>query len=187
MRVDLSDYISHAGSVTTLTGIIAKLQQQLLESQKVNQSIQKANESLLRHLTVVERTSISNAQYARRESLELHGVPAAFDEGSGLEAKVINLMNDIAPEAHIVPADVQAIHRLKKRDNVIIKFVSRKKKQHVITKRASLRETAIKRKHGIIANDTDRAMIYLNESMCTPVKKLFYLCKLLKKKGNLHY
>ena len=145
------------------------------------------NESLLRQLTTVERASISNTQYARRETLELHGVPEAFDEGAGLEAKVIALMNDMAPEANIVPADVHAIHRLKKRQHVIVKFVSRRKKQEVITKRAKLKEAPIRRKHGIIRNDQDAGMIYLNESMCFPVKRLFYLCKLLKKRGNINY
>jgi len=162
------------------TGIIAQLQKQLADSQRIN-------ESLVRQLTTVERASISNAQYARRETLEFHGVPEAFDEGAGLESKVIALMNEIAPDAHIVPDDVQAIHRLKKRQHVIVKFVSRRKKQEVITKRAKLREPQIRKKFGIIQNDHDRNMIYLNESMCFPVKRLFYLCKLLKKKGNISY
>lgn len=158
------------------TGIIAQLQKQLADSQRVN-------ESLLRQLTAVERIGISNAQYVRRETLELHGVPAAFDEGAGLEAKVIDLMNTIAPEAKIVPADVQAIHRLKKKENVIIKFVSRKKKQQVIIKRARLRETSIRNQFGIV----NERKIFLNESMSFPVKSLFFYCRMLKQRGKIHY
>jgi hypothetical protein len=92
-------------------------------------------------------------------------------------------MNAIAPEAKIVPADVHAIHRLKKRENVIIKFVSRKKKQQVITKRARLRETPIRNKFGIV----NERKIFLNESMCFPVKSLFFYCRMLKQRGKLHY
>ena len=67
-------------------GIIPQLQSQLLVSQRIN-------ETLLQQLHTVERNSISNSQYARRETLELHGVPAAFDNGPGLEANVVSLIN----------------------------------------------------------------------------------------------
>ena len=55
------------------TGIIARLESQLSISQKVN-------EALVRQLNKVERTSINNAQYARKETLEFHGVPESFDD-----------------------------------------------------------------------------------------------------------
>ena len=158
------------------TGVITKLQQQLEMSQAINQS-------LLRQLSEVERTAISNAQYARRETLELHGVPDSFgDAADGLESKIIDLLNDIAPDADIVPSDVHAVHRLsRKKNHVIIKLISRKKKQQLIVKRAKLKEDAIKRRHGI-----DNG-IYLNESMCPQIGKLHFHCRKLKKNGKIHY
>ena len=154
------------------TGIIARLESQLAISQKVN-------EALIRQLNKVERTSISNSQYARRETLEFHGIPENFD--SNLEEKVIALVNDIAPDANVVSADIQAIHRMKNKKNVIVKFVSRKKKHLVIKGRAKLRQESIKRGHGIQGN------VFLNESMCLEMKRLFYLCKKLKEKGKIAY
>ena len=62
-------------------GIVPKLQEQLEFSQK-------ANERLLKQLCSVERTALRNAQYARRESLEFHGVPKSYDDN--LEGKVID-------------------------------------------------------------------------------------------------
>ena len=106
-------------------------------------------------------------------------VPSSFD--SNLEGKVLDLLNDIAPDANVQPQDVQAIHRLKKRKNVIVKFKCRKQKYNCIRKRAELEKTTVKEKHGI---DND---IYLNESMCDEVKRLFFLCKKLKGVSKLNY
>ena len=44
-----------------------------------------------------------------------------------------------------------------------------------------MREASVKRKHGIQGN------IFLNESMCFEIKRLFYLCKKMKEKGELVY
>ena len=107
------------------TGVICQLQKELRTSQEINRS-------LLNQLSAVEKQSILNSQYARKETVELHGVPASFGDGSDLESNVINLMNDIAPEAQVEARDVHAIHRLRIKDRVIFKFISRKKKQSVL-------------------------------------------------------
>ena len=156
------------------TGVISQLQKELRTSQEINRS-------LLNQLSAVEKQSILNSQYTRRETVELHGVPASFDEGSGLEAKGINLMNEIAPEAKVEASDVQAIHRLRNKDRVIVKFISRKKKQSVLMKRSKLKDDATKSKHGIVGN------IYLNESMWPQMKRLHYACKQMKRAQKLHY
>ena len=90
-------------------------------------------------------------------------------------------MNEIAPAANVTADDFQAVHRLKKKDNVIIKFVSRRKKHQVIIKKGKLKEQSVKDNHNI------EGSIYLNESMCNEVKKLFYLCKKLKGAGKLEF
>ena len=137
---ELHDYLLHPDS-----GVITKLQQQLELSQAINQS-------LLRQLNVVERQSISNAQYSRKETVELHGVPTSFDEGNGLESKVLELLNEIAPSAKVEACDVQAIHRLRKEDRVIVKFISRKKSQSVLMRRSKLKDATIKNKYNISGN-----------------------------------
>ena len=154
------------------TGVVTKLQEQLALSQE-------ANERLLAQLDRVERTALRNSQYARRESLELHGVPVSFNDD--LEGKVLSLINAIAPAAKVKSKDVQAVHRLQNKDNVIIKFISRKKKHNAIIKRSQLKRDDIKKEHDITGD------IYLNESMCPEVKHLFYLCKRLKAVNKLSY
>jgi len=149
------------------SGVITRLESQLAISTRVN-------ETLMNQLSNVERTTISNSQYARRESLELHGVPESFDDDSGLEANVISLLNEIAPEADVKEDDLQAVHRLRKKQNVIIKFSSRKKKHAVLVKNGKLKENAIKGRHNI------RGDIFLFESMCFENRHLYYLCGKLK-------
>jgi hypothetical protein len=154
-------------------GIIPRLESQLAVSQKVN-------ERLLDHLNQVEKRSVGNAQYARRETLELHGVPPSFDNGEGLEANVVKLLQDVAPDANVDADSFHAVHRLKKPQNVIIKFVSRKKSLAVIRKRAALKNAELKNKHGL-------GNIWLNESMCYEMSQLFWQCKKLKDKGTIAY
>ena len=157
------------------TGVIPILQSQLAVSQRVN-------ETLLRQLNVVEEQAISNAQYARRDSLELHGVPPSFDDGDGLEGNVVKLLKDIAPEANVEANSIQAVHRLKNKRNVIVKFVNRKTKHAVIVKKAKLKEESVRHRHNITEN------IWLNESMCFQVRHLYYLCRLLKEGKHIeHY
>lgn len=157
------------------TGVIVKLQQQLEVSQAINKS-------LIRQLSKVEETAISNAQYARRDTLELHGVPASFGDGEELDGKVMDLLKDIAPGAGVQPKEIQAIHRLKNRKNVIVKFVNRKTRHAVIIKKKQLSDDAVKRRHKFEGD------MWLNESMCFPVKHLYYLCKMLKQGNHIeHY
>ena len=152
------------------TGLVPVLKKQAsqLESQlAISQSV---NKTLLAHLARVEKTANENSQYSRRETLELHGIPDSFGENGNLEKKVIDLLNDVVgasddsasvsedssvpvvpgnasyAEASAKPAklnikDFHAIHRLHKRDRVIIKFTNRRVAKAVIAKKNELKPT----------------------------------------------
>ena len=191
------------------TGLVPILQRQAaqLESQlAVSQSV---NKTLLSHLGRVEKTANENSQYARRETLEIHGIPESFGNGSTLEKKVIDLLNDVVgsssddstggieeSDVPLVPGnqsyaeasanpyklklgDFHAIHRLYRKDRVIIKFTNRRIAKMVAGKKNELKKRQIKAKNGITNS------VYLNESMCPAIKKLFYQCKLLKAAGKI--
>jgi hypothetical protein len=171
------------------TGVVTLLQRQLAACLKQLAAFegqlavsQRVNEALLRHVDAVEETATSNAQYARRDTLELHGVPPSFGDGEELDSKVISLLKDIAPDAGVQASEIQAIHRLKKRQNVIVKFVNRKTKHAVIVNKKKLGEESVKRRHKI------EGSIWLNESMCLPMRHLYFLCRLLKQGNHIaHY
>ena len=151
-----------------VNGIIAKLQGQLAVSQSVTKI-------LVERVVSTERQSNMNAQYSRKETAELHGVPDSFG-GDDLEKNILKLFNDIKPEDEpkFEPHDIHACHRLAVKSRVIVKFVHRKRFRALMTKRASLKNDQIKEKYQLTN------ALYLNESMSAPFKKMFYLCKKLQ-------
>ena len=122
------------------TGVIVKLQAQLAVSQSVNKL-------LMKKIVDIERQSNHNAQYSRKESAEIHGMPLDIPDNR-LEQKVISLLNEIKPadEAVYTAVDIEACHRLKKKDHVIIKFAHRKRMRAVMNRRGQLKDDVIKKR-----------------------------------------
>ena len=73
-----------------------------------------------------------NFQYLRREMIEISPVPleVSNDELEGLIFKALSLTGN-----KISHDDLEACHRLKKKENVIVKFKSRKLKYKIINNR----------------------------------------------------
>ena len=82
-----------------------------------------SNEKLQNHVINLERGLHTANQYSRRECLKLSGVPESIPNET-LEIKVCELLNEIG--ADVSPNDLEASHRLKKKDRAIIKFSNRK-------------------------------------------------------------
>ena len=225
-KLDLVQYASSLGDTfLTLkdkllnpeTGIVPTLQRQVEMLNSQLQVSQKINQELIKQLGFVERTSIENAQYARRESLELHGIPDSFGNGETLESNIIKLVNDMfaggegeaeatneagsEPTAESEAAsgtdgtyaaavksfpkltknDFYVIHRLYKKDRVIMKFTNRRIAHAVLAKKNELKKNELRKKHKI------HNSVYLNESMCPQIKHLFFLCRKLKLAGKIAY
>ena len=215
-REEMVNYAVELGSTITelrnhlldpKTGIVPTLQRQVTMLHSQLEVSQKINQALMKQLGIVERITTENAQYARRETLELHGIPESFGEGETLECNVIKLVNDlISPEknADATPGAIpgagdanyaeavsktkkldkrnfHTIHRLYKKNRVILKFTNRRDAQMVIAKKAELKKQEVKNKHHL------KNPVFLNESMCAPIKRLFYQCKKLKEANKLAY
>ena len=69
------------------------------------------NRLLGERIVQLERNAVNNAQYHRRESLEINPVPASI--GDVLESSVCRALSLTGHE--VKPDDLQACHRLKKR------------------------------------------------------------------------
>ena len=92
---------------------------------------------LLREIIVqFERNAVNNAHYHRRESLEINPVPASIGDDV-LESSVCRTLPLTSHE--VEPDDLQACHRLKKKDTVIPKFKCRKQKRSILITRKNLR------------------------------------------------
>ena len=91
----------------------------------------RCNDLLVERITELERKNLNNAQYTRRETLKINPVPSDIAEDV-LEQSVCQY--GISAE----PDDLQACHRMRKKDRVIIKFKCRKQKHGVLLSRKNL-------------------------------------------------
>ena len=69
------------------TGLVPILQRQAAQLESQLAISQSVNKTLLSHLGRVEKTANENSQYARRETLEIHGIPESFGDGAPWKRK----------------------------------------------------------------------------------------------------
>ena len=110
-----------------------------------NVAITKAvNESLKNQILMQERQCWNNAQYSRRETLEISGIPEYIDDGE-LEWKVLTVLSKL--DVNVDPANVEACHWLKsnnKGKKVILKLPRRKDSDEIRRVRRKLKTTDLK-------------------------------------------
>ena len=155
------------------SGVVAKLQSQLIVASKVNEVL---NDRLVR----VERNTNLNSQYLRKETLELHKFPENIKDGD-LENKVVEILNETKePEdPPYTPMDFHACHRLANRKRVIVKMTHRKKLRAIVKSRVKLAKPEVQQTLKI-------GRIYLVESLAGPYKFLLYKCQQLKIAQRIH-
>ena len=90
------------------------------------------NKLLTERVVQLERNAVTNAQYHRRESVEVNPVPPSISD----EELEVNICKALSLAGHEVkPDDLQACHRLKKKESVIVKCKCRKLKRSVLVNR----------------------------------------------------
>ena len=93
-------------------------------------------------------------QYTRRESVRIHGIKSASGEtGEEVEQKAIQVFKTVGVE--VKPDDLATVHRAGKEKKgarpILVKFISRRKRQEVMEKKKVLKE---KEDHkGVYIND----------------------------------
>ena len=138
--------------------------------------ISKTCNSLLRNGIIdLEQSSLDNAQYFRREMIEIS--PVSLDvSNSELEGLVCKALSLTENEVH--PDDLEAC--FKKKENVIIKFKSRKLKYKVINNRKIMKNKSKELNELKFSNN-----LHISESMCAGNHSLFFKCRKLKKAGKI--
>ena len=131
------------------------------------------NSLLCKRIIDLERSSLDNAQYLRREMIEISPVPldVSNSELEGLVCKALSLT-----ENEVDPDDLEACHRLKKKENVIIKFKSRKLKYKVMNNRKIMKSKSKELNELKFSNN-----LYIPENMCAGNHSSFFKCRKLKK------
>ena len=100
----------------------------------------KCNSLLYSRIVQLEKNAVSNAQYHRRETLELNPVPQDIHDNV-LEDTICKALSLTGQE--VVPEDLHACHRMSNRDRVIVKFKDRKLKHNVQIKRKNLHKKSL--------------------------------------------
>ena len=84
--------------------------------------------------------------------------------------------------APVSAGDLEACHRMRRRDRVVVKFSSRRKRTDVIFKKKSLNGKSDELKNLGFTS----AKLFISGSMCQENHQLFYRCRQLKRQGLLH-
>ena len=106
--------------------LTSKIRDPVAQMKKVEADVaivKNVNEKLVNQLTETGQQCWANAQYPRRECLEVIGIPTSIPNDS-LEANITKVFDKLG--VHVEGKDILACHRLKDNDRVIIKLSNRK-------------------------------------------------------------
>ena len=138
----------------------------------------RCNELLLERITQLERNNLNNAQYNRRETLEINPVPSDIADDV-LKQSVCQALSltGISVESD----DLQACRRTRKKDRFIIKFKCRKQKHRVLSNRKTLQNKSLD-----LSQLEFSEKLFVNDSMCHENHQLAYKYRQLKSASKIH-
>ena len=142
-----------------------KLQSELTVAKQVNSVLSE-------RLVSMERQCWANAQYSKRECLEMVGVPRSVSDGD-LEEKVLKIFEKVG--CPMEGNNIEACHRIsKKNEGIIVKFSRRKDCQNVLNKKKEFRKLGME-EIGFLEDNP----IFVNQSLCTYYRVLWSKAKRL--------
>ena len=136
------------------------------------------NDRLVERVVKAKIQCRENAQYSRRETLEVVGIPNSIDN-SVLEEMVCGAFKKIGVE--IYERDVQACHHLKEKERTIVKYLNRKDCLQILrvkTELKSLDPTEL--------DFPENTRIFINESLCPYYRGIWNKCKKLGASQKIH-
>ena len=147
------------------------LESQLLITKNVNSLLQE-------RVIDLERQCWANAQYSRRECLEVSGIPYIIKQDE-LENKVLTIFKKVGCD--IKNENIEACHRVRRQNNVIIKFSKWKDRQQVYSVKKDLGKLDMKE-----VDLPEGTQVYINQSLCPYYKSLWSKSKKLCTLGKIH-
>ena len=152
-------------NITELTSEIRELVAQMKKVETDVAIVKNVNEKLVNQLIETERQCWANAQYSRRECLEVVAIPTSIPDDS-LETNISKVFDKLG--VHVEAKDIQACHHLK--DSLQVLRVKKDLK--------SLDPTELDFPEG--------TRISINEILCGYYRGFWNKCKKLKGMGKLH-
>ena len=140
--------------------------------------VKTVNDRLVERIIKTERQCWENAQYSRRDTLEIVGIPNSVGN-SVLEETVRDVFKKIGVE--IDERDVQACHRLKEKERTIVKFVNRKDCLQILRVKKDLKSL-----DPTELDFPENTKIFINESLCPYYRGIWNKCKKLRAIQKIH-
>ena len=141
-------------------------------------AVKTVNDRLVERVIKTERQCWENAQYSRRDTLEIVGIPNSVGN-SVLEETVRDVFKKIGVE--IDERDVQACHRLKEKERTIVKFVNRKDCLQILRVKKDLKSL-----DPTELDFPENTKIFINESLCPYYRGIWNKCKKLRTIQKIH-
>ena len=139
----------------------------------------RVNSELCRRIVTMKHQCWTNAQYSRRECLEVAGIPQQIDD-KNLEKKVLSIFQKIG--CTIGPTFIDDCHQLgKNNDRVIVKGTCRKDCKQIFKVKKDLKDVNM--------DDLDLprgTKIYINQSLCPYYRILWSKAKKLQNIGSIN-
>ena len=123
VQLILKTEASLASQITNLTTEVKDLLGYFKKLKEVLPATKNVNIILTERVVQTERQSLANSQLSRRDIIEVIGMPSSI-KGQDLEDKVRNNFGEI--DVNINEWDIQTCHRLREKDEAIVKFVNKK-------------------------------------------------------------
>ena len=120
--------------------------------------VKKVNTLVKKRVIDMERQCWANAQYSRRECLEVVGIPCDVSN-KNLESKVLKFFSKVGCE--ILSCNIEACHGLRNNDRIIVKFLQRKYCDQVMSVKRDLQKMKLE-DIGL----RGRNSIFINRSFC---------------------
>ena len=121
---------------------------------------------------------MNNAQYTRRETLEINPVPSDIAD-KVLEQPACQALSLTGISAE--PDDLQACHSMRKKDRVVIMFKCRKQKHRVLLSRKTLQNKCLD-----LTQLQFSGKLFVNERMRHENYQLAFKCRQLKSACKIH-
>lgn len=157
--------------VRALNEKFTSLESQLLVTKNVNSLLQE-------RVIDLERQCWANAQYSRRECLEVSGIPNSVKQDE-LEDKVLTIFKKVGCD--IKSENIEACHRVGRQNKVIIKFSRRKDCQQIYSVKRDLSKLDMKE-----VDLPEGTQVFVNQSLCPYYKSLWSKSKKLLSLGKIH-
>ena len=127
----------------------------------------------------MESSAVNNAQYHRREPLEMNPVPTSIND----EFLESNICKALSLTGHEVKPDYpQASRRLKEKDTVFSKFKYRKQRFSILINRKNLCN-----KSDVLTHLSFPGRLLVSDSIYHENYQLVYKCRESKNAGKIHF